>query len=224
MTSGLVIENDSLDPPGLLGDWLAERRISFESIEIWEDGAPGDPRAFAWIAALGSRHSVTDAEPAWIGAEVDFLREAVAEGVPVLGICFGGQALAAALGSHISLSDPLAVGWLETRTYEPDLVSTGPWLYFNSEQFAVPEGATLVASLGDGPSAFRLGPHLGLQFHPEATRSMADRWVDHYAERLSRQGLSLEWIREQGRVHGVAARRRSFALFDAWWAGATGPA
>ena len=223
MTGGLVIQNDSLNPPGLLGDWLGDRGISFKSIEIWKDGAPPDPRAFGWIAALGSRYSVTDAEPPWIGAEVDFLGDAVAEGVPVLGICFGGQALAAALGADVSPAGPVGIGWLETRTTEPDLVSRGPWLHFNSEQFSVPDDATLVASLENRPSAFRLGPHLGLQFHPEATPAMAARWADRFADRLGEQGLTPEWIREEARVHGAEAGPRAFALFDAWWAAATEP-
>ena len=216
--SGLVLQNDSLDPPALLGDWLDARGIPFDSIAVWEDGPPRDPRAFAWIAAMGSRHSVRDEEPDWIPAEVDFLADAVDAGVPVLGICFGGQALAAALGADVSPADPVATGWVETRTYEPELVSAGPWLHFNTERFSVPEGATLVASLGDRPSAFRYGPHLGLQFHPEATPTLAGRWAEEYVDWLGGQGLSPESIRENARLHGGGAAGRAFALFDAWWA------
>lgn len=224
MTRGLVIQNDILDPPAILGDWLRERRIPFETVAVWEDGLPADPSEFAWIAALGSRHSVTDADPRWIRGEVDLLRKAVAADVPVLGICFGGQALAVALGGQVSPADPVGIGWLEIRTYEPDLVSRGPWLHFNSERFSVPGGATLVASIDDAPSAFRLGPHLGVQFHPEATPSLAGRWADHYVEWLGEQGLSPGRIREQARLHGAAAPARTFALFDAWWVVARGPA
>ena len=75
---------------------------------------------------MGSRHSVTAPDPGWIPAEVELLRAAVAEDVPVLGICFGGQALAAALGGRISAAEPPAVGWFETQTSEPDLVSSRP--------------------------------------------------------------------------------------------------
>jgi GMP synthase-like glutamine amidotransferase len=221
---GLVLQNDSLDPPAILGDWLGERRIPFETVAAWEDGVPPDPSEFAWIAALGSRHSVADTHLDWIRAEVGFMRNAVAADVPVLGICFGGQALAAALGGEIAPADPVAVGWLETQTYDPDLVSRGPWLHFNTERFTVPDGATLVASIDDEPSAFRLGPHVGVQFHPEATPSLAGRWADHYVDWLGEQGLTPEWVREQAAVHSAAAPARAFALFDAWWAGATGPA
>jgi GMP synthase-like glutamine amidotransferase len=221
---GLVLQNDSLDPPALLGDWLHERGIPFEVTRVWEDGVPSDPRSFDWIASMGSRHSVNDTDPSWIQEEVTFLGDAVGEGVPVLGICFGGQALAAALGGEIASADPVAVGWLETRTSDPDLVSRGPWLHFNTERFTVPDGATLVASIDDEPSAFRLGPHLGVQFHPEVTPSLAGRWGDHYVDWLGEHGLTPEWIREQAAVHSAAAPTRAFALFDAWWARAREPA
>jgi GMP synthase-like glutamine amidotransferase len=225
MAQGLVLQNDTLDPPALLGDWLDERGIPFEVARVFEDGVPPDPREFAWIAAMGSRHSVTADDPGWIPDEVGLLRAAVAADVPVLGICFGGQALAAALGGEISLAEPPAVGWFETRTSDPGLVSAGPWLHFNSERFAVPEGATLVASLGESASAFRLGPHLGLQFHPEATPALAGRWGDHYTEWLAEHGLLTPGgIRDQANAQADEIGPRAFALFDAWWAGVRAPA
>ena len=225
MAHGLVLQNDTLDPPALLGDWLDERGIPFEVARVFEDGVPPDPRRFDWIASMGSRHSVNATDPDWIPAEVGFLREAVAEDVPVLGICFGGQALAAALGGEISLAEPPAVGWFETQTSEPELVSPGPWLHFNSERFAVPDGATLIASLGESASAFRVGPHLGLQFHPEATPALAGRWGDHYTEWLAENGLlTPAGIREQASAQSDEIGPRAFALFDAWWAGVRAPA
>jgi GMP synthase-like glutamine amidotransferase len=225
MAHGLVLQNDTLDPPALLGDWLDERGIPFEVARVFEDGVPPDPRRFDWIASMGSRHSVNDAHPDWIPAEVGFLRDAVAEDVPVLGICFGGQALAAALGGEVSLAEPPAVGWFETQTSDPGLVSIGPWLHFNSERFAVPDGATLVASLGESASAFRLGPHLGLQFHPEATPALAGRWGDHYTEWLAEHGLlTPAGIRDQAKAQADEIGPRAFALFDAWWAGVRAPA
>lgn len=84
----------------------------------------------------------------------------------------------------------------------------------------MPDGATLVASLGEGAaSAFHLGPHLGLQFHPEATPELAGRWADHYAEWLESHGLTPAGIRAQARANAKAVIPRAFALLDAWWAG-----
>lgn len=126
VAQGLVLQNDKLDPPSLLGDWLDKRGISFEVARVFELGVPSDPGDVHWIVAMDSRHSVNATDPSWIPAEVELLRTAVANEVPVLGICFGGQALAAALGAKITPAEPPAIGWLETQTSRPDLVSTGP--------------------------------------------------------------------------------------------------
>ena len=78
--------------------------------------------------------------------------------------------------------------------------------------------------MGESASAFRLGPHLGLQFHPEATPTLAGRWADHYTEWLGEHGLTPAEIRDQARAQADAVAPRAFALFDAWWAGVRGPA
>lgn len=215
--SGVVFQNEPDAPPALLEDWLRARRVTAETVNVWEVGMPSDPRRFEWIIALGAYNSVTDREPEWIPDQVRLLREAVAADVPVLGICFGGQALSAALGGEISAADPLSLGWLEIRTREPELVPAGPWAHFNFERFSVPDGATQVADSPCGPGAFRIGPHLGVQFHPEATPKIVDGWAADDAVRIGRHGFSAERIAEQGRVHGHVAARQAFALFDAWW-------
>jgi GMP synthase-like glutamine amidotransferase len=215
---GVVFQNEPDAPPALLEDWLRERELPAETVEVWEQGMPDDPSRFGWVVALGAYNSVTDSEPGWIPAQVDFLRDAVAAQVPVFGICFGGQALSLALGGEISARDPLSFGWFETRTRQPDVVPAGPWVHFNFEQFSVPDGATLLAESPGGPGAFRIGPHLGVQFHPEATPEIIDKWAEDDAERIARHGYFSERIREQGRLHGPRAKHHAFALFDAWWA------
>jgi GMP synthase-like glutamine amidotransferase len=214
---GVVLQNEADDPPAVLGKWLRDRKVESELVEVWNAGLPSDPLGFDWIVALGAANSVSDHEPGWIPAQVEFLRAAIAGDVPVLGICFGGQALSVALGGELSAADPPAIGWLEARTEDPNLVPAGPWAHFNYECFSVPDGATLVASSPAGPGAFVLGPHLGLQFHPEATPSIVDGWASSEAERLARHGISPEQVHEQGQAHGEAAARQAFALFDAWW-------
>jgi GMP synthase-like glutamine amidotransferase len=214
---GVVLQNESDAPPGVLGAWLRDRRLEAELVEVWDAGLPTDPLAFEWIVALGAANSVSDHEPGWIPAQVEFLRTAIDGDVPVLGICFGGQALSVALGGELSAANPPAIGWVETETRDPDLVPAGPWAHFNFECFSVPEGATLLASSPAGPGAFLHGPHLGLQFHPEATPSIVDDWAGSMAEQLARHGISPERIHEQGRAHGEVAARHAFTLFDAWW-------
>lgn len=213
---GVVLHNEDVAPAALLGDWLSEREMAHTTVRTWEEGMPDDPRAFAWVAALGSSHSASQTEPAWVPDEIAFLRRAVDANVPVLGICFGGQALAVALGGRISPADPTSIGWFEIETDEPDLVPNGPWAHFNYEVFSVPDGATEVARSSRSTSAYRLGPHLGLQFHPEATPQTFEQWADDEVAKLDQLGVDRADLRAQGERSGAVAARDAFDLFDAW--------
>jgi GMP synthase-like glutamine amidotransferase len=160
---------------------------------------------------------VNDREPEWIPEEIDFLRRATEGGVPVLGICFGGQALSVALGGAVGPAEPISIGWHFVETKEPELVPPGPWLHFNFESFSVPAGAVRVARSPCGPGAFRMGPHLGLQFHPEVTSEIVDAWTEKEADRLSRKGVSAREIRTATADVSSAAAKAAWAMFDAWW-------
>jgi GMP synthase-like glutamine amidotransferase len=218
---GVVLHNDAAAPPAMFEDWLRARGIGARIVPVWEQGVPDDASEFAWVAALGSFQSVTQEDPAWIGAEVEFLRRAVDADVPVLGLCFGAQALSVALGGEIYPAAPIALGWLEVETEEPDLVAAGPWLHFNHECFSVPTSATAIARSPCGPGAFALGPHLGVQFHPEITPAIVEEWIRGDAARLARLGVDPQTIRAQADGQTAAATERAFALFDAWRARAS---
>src|SRR5580658_581820 len=73
------------------------------------------------IVVLGAISSVNDPDP-WISAELAWLRAAGQAGVPVLGICFGAQALCAAFGGRIEAMDHREFGWRLVESADPELV------------------------------------------------------------------------------------------------------
>lgn len=223
-TPGIVLQNEDAAPAALLEAWLRDRGMAHRTVRAWEDGVPDDPREYGWVAVLGASDSATQTEPRWVPDEIAFLRRAVDADVPVLGICFGGQALSVALGGEISPAEPMSIGWFEVETDEPDLVPAGPWLHFNYERFSVPEGATVIARSRGGPAAFRIGPHLGLQFHPEVTPRIVDGWADSEAAKLAELGVGRDDLRAQGERHGGAAAKEAVRLFDGWRLLAAAPA
>jgi len=65
------------------------------------------------VVLFGSRWSVDDPQVAhWVEPEIDFIRAADRAGVPVLGLCFGGQILSVALGGTVGRTDHPEIGWL----------------------------------------------------------------------------------------------------------------
>jgi GMP synthase-like glutamine amidotransferase len=214
----LVLQHGPLGPPGVLGDWLRDRDLRAEVHAAWEDPLPARLDGYVAVASLGSQYSAAAADPAWIADEVSLLRSAVTQDVPVLGLCFGGQALAVALGGDVAPAPFPEVGWMEVETEDPDVVPPGPWLQFHWEIFRPPPDAEILARTPAGPAAFRFGPHLGTQFHPEVTPEIVDGWA-HAEPRLQQLDLSPGELRAEGERHAPRARENAYRLFDAWLAG-----
>jgi len=212
---GLILQHGSAGPPGVLGEWLAREGIEYETVSVWEGGRLPDPAGRRFIASLGSQHSVRDRDPGWIDAELRHLHRAVEADVPVLGLCFGGQALSTVLGGGVDALDRPEVGWLRVHS-EADWLEPGPWLHYHNEVLRVPAGAHSLARNDVGPAAFSFGPHLGTQFHPEATAEMVDVWASRDDE-LGKAGVTRAELATQGARYARAAGQAAFRLFDAWW-------
>lgn len=213
----LILQHEANAPADLLGDWMRERGIADETVPVWERGVPVDPIGRPWICSLGSDQTPGRAGSApWVDAEVAFLRAALSAEVPVLGLCFGGQALAAAAGGAVHPADPPAAGWAEVETADPALIPPGPWLHFHYDQLEPPPRSTELARSPAGVAAFRLGRSLGLQFHPETGPAIAAGWAESERERLGELGIDPAAVTAGGERLGTRTRALAFALFDAW--------
>ena len=130
---------------------------------------------------MGAVSSVNDPDP-WIAEELAWLRAADPAGVPVLGICFGAQALCAALGGRVEAMASKEVGWFTVESADEDAVPAGPWLEFHNDRCLLPAGATVLARNDAAVQAFRIGRHLAVQFHPEVDGPQLKRWLDAHTD------------------------------------------
>jgi GMP synthase-like glutamine amidotransferase len=215
---GLILQHGTDGPPAILEDWLRERAIAHRVHATWRHSLPPDPGEFAWIASLGSEHTPGHPDaPAWVNDEVAWLARALEAEVPVLGLCFGGQALALAAGGEVVAAEPAEVGWMEIETSEPDLIPAGPWLHYHYDQLVMPPGGRELARSAAGTTAFELGPSLGLQFHPESTPEIAAAWERQDVRRQASPGWDPAALAAQGERARAIAERSAHRLFDAWW-------
>jgi GMP synthase-like glutamine amidotransferase len=166
-----------------------------------------DPGGASAVVALGSDRSVHASADPWIGAQVGFLREAHSAGVPVLGICFGAQALAAALGATVSRAAATEIGWIDV---DGDDGFRGRWFTWHEDVFDLPPGATELARAASGLQAFAAGASVGLQFHPEVTPAIVDDWLAGARDAVpNSEPIRTETARTTG-----PARERAYALMD----------
>jgi GMP synthase (glutamine-hydrolysing) len=210
---GLILQHEHEGPPARFADWLHDRGVVYELHAVWEQPSLPDPREFEFVVSLGSERSAGETS-GWVPAEVAMLREAIAADVPVFGMCFGGQALAVALGGRVDVLEVPEIGWIAVESVDP-AIPDGPWVHHHHDRIELPAGAGLVARTSVGPAAFWQGRHLGLQFHPEADAELLDAWVRSDA-RLAETGLTPRDVAEQGAEFSAPARELAYRLFDGW--------
>jgi GMP synthase-like glutamine amidotransferase len=187
--------------------------VSLETVRLERgDLVPEGIRAYDRVVTLGSEHAADDDSVPWQAVEQATLRAAVEADVPVLGICFGGQSLARALGGGVRrAARPEIASWVSVGARD-GAMDDGPWFEWHRDEILPPSGAEILAANESGVQAFRLGPHVGLQFHPEVDEAIVDAWIA-----LAREDASVPpGVREEtARLLAGSVRERAFALFDA---------
>ena len=178
----LVVEHDPLSTPERVGSHLEKRGatlVPFVVVEDIRDPAvtatfPDDP--FDLVVLMGSPWSVyEDRVQGWLGPELEFIRSRLATGVPMLGICFGAQAMSAALGGRVSHAARPEYGWTDVGS-STEQIAEGPWFQFHHDEFTVPDGAVELARNESGVQSFRTGRGLAVQFHPEMSAELLASW------------------------------------------------
>jgi GMP synthase-like glutamine amidotransferase len=214
----IAIRHHAEDSPGFIGAAFEARGAEI-AVHLFPDEGPLPAAGDAdHLVVLGAISSVYDSGPAhaWIAEELAWLRQADGAGVPVLGICFGAQALCAALGGRVVAAARKEVGWAKIDSFDPDLIPSGPWLQFHGDQCLPPPQAAILARNDVGVQAFSLGRHLAVQFHPEVDGSQLRRWMEAGArEEARRAGVDPDTFLADTVAQEPAARARADVLVAA---------
>jgi GMP synthase-like glutamine amidotransferase len=186
----LVLEHEQDTDVGLIGAAAEASGGELTVINPRSMALPA-PDAFDAIIVLGSVESTYDPTiDSWFRNEVELIRNADARGTPILGICFGAQALATALGGKVHRAPYGEFGWKVVETTAPDVVPEGPWFQWHTDTIEPPPQASIIATSDCCVQAFLLGPHLAVQFHPEVGLAQATEWPESDPKGLAESGLS----------------------------------
>ncbi|MGC0405139.1 GMP synthase-like glutamine amidotransferase [Streptomyces sp. SAI-126] len=224
----LVLMHDHVTEPGPIGARLEERGYDLTTVTVvpaerhhapdvsFTFPAPGD---WDLVVSLGAPWSVYDetAVGSWIGGELALLREAHRLGVPVLGICFGAQALTTALGGSVGPAPRPEIGWTRIESDDRSLIPEGPWFQWHHDRCTLPPGAVEVARNEVCAQAFAVGRSLGVQFHPEITTTVVRRYLDLGGrEQCERHGVDPRELLARSRALEPVARDNARVLTDAF--------
>ena len=150
---------------------------------------------FDWLMVMGgSPHAWQEDVNPWLPGEKEFIAGVIDSGKIILGVCFGAQLLAEALGGKVFPNDQKEIGW-----YEVALTAEGQnsflfrnipkrfiTFHWHSDHFSLPPGCTRLAySEPTANQAYISEEHriAGVQFHPEYSREM----VRHFAREEGNQ-------------------------------------
>ncbi len=214
----ITIVEAGLPPAAIRADWpgypemfaeligAASDGFTFETVSI-VGGAPlPDPAGLDAVLITGSRSGVYDPEP-WMPPLFEFIRAAAAARTPQVGVCFGHQAIAKALGGRVEKSEKgwgvgrhvyrvaHRPGWLEHLADDLSLIVS-----HQDQVLEPPAGARTVAASEFTPHGvlhYDTAPIISLQPHPEFSPGFAAALYESRrdaiaADRLTAARASLE--------------------------------
>ncbi|MCB5426400.1 glutamine amidotransferase [Altererythrobacter sp. CC-YST694] len=164
----------------------------------------------------------------WITCQLRRLAQRLEADRPTLGVCFGAQMIAQALGGHVFPGPRKEVGFHAVTVHEdvsanPLLpIADQPILHWHGDTFTLPENVELLASSHVYENqAFRRGPNiLALQFHAEmGLDPRFDAWIEEWPESVIEAGGCETSLRAAHDLHGPSAVAAGQAAITRWLEG-----
>lgn len=225
----LFIQHDHASPAGPIAERFQQRGYDVEYFQVVPEADYETPNVhvefpnlmdYDVIVPMGAAWGVWDEATIgnWLLPELAALRDAHDRGQPIMGICFGGQLMARALGGSVAPAPACEIGLTVVHSDDEKLIPTGPWFQWHFDRFTVPPTATEIARTPKASQAFVQGRTLGLQFHPEVTASVLEEWLTVHGstKQILDDGQDPDILIEQTRAEDEASTKRAYALVDAF--------
>jgi GMP synthase-like glutamine amidotransferase len=187
-----VFQHVPFEDLGSIAPWLNRRGILTGYTRFFAgDRLPSLEQVDALIV-MGGPLSVNDEEKyPWLISEKYFIREAIRQNIPVLGICLGAQLIASTLGARVYSNPVKEIGWFPVQAVSAanQLVNFPAEFiafHWHGETFDLPEGAVQLArSAACEHQAFQfMQKVIGLQFHLETTPAGVLSLLDNCRDEL----------------------------------------
>lgn len=187
-----ILQHVPYEGLGSIAPWLESRQAKISYTRFFETDWLPAPSSVDMVIAMGGPMSANDEQKLpWLVPEKQFIRAAILQGLPVLGVCLGAQLIAGALGANVYRNPVKEIGWFPVRTVPAPaghfcLPADCMVFHWHGETFDLPPGAARLAS-SDGckNQAFQINRNaIGLQFHLEETPESVYELVENCREEL----------------------------------------
>jgi GMP synthase-like glutamine amidotransferase len=216
MTRALVLRHHDEDHSGLIGEALEARDFEIDLRMMNEASATPSLDGYDIFVILGSKSAVYDreVEAAWFHREMELIAEAGHRDLPILGICFGAQALCLHHGGVVERSTEPEIGWYTIDAVNGSNIASGPWFEFHFDRCTLPADAQLWATSPRAVQAFAVGRNVGVQFHPEVDHVQLADWFAGGVEEARDFGIDTDALLAETKAETPAARERAADLVD----------
>lgn len=224
----LVIQHFHMSPVGAVGERLRHHGFELDEFLVVPESSYNSPNVeiqfpdfddYDLIVPLGAPWGAWDdgCIGNWLIPELEIFSKSIEQNKPVLGICFGGQLIARAMGGSVAPGPRPELGWRHIWTDDESLVGSGPWFEFHFDRWQLPPGATEVARTPYASQAFTINKTMGLQFHPEIVADTLVAWMSKGGrDDLIEDGQDPEILMAQTLEEVPRADLRTFELVDSY--------
>jgi GMP synthase-like glutamine amidotransferase len=196
-----IFRHIECEGPGFFEEVLSRFQIPHKLFAIDQRcRIPSNIDGASALVFMGGPMSVNDDDD-WIEQELELIRQAQAQNLPMLGHCLGGQLISKALGASVYPNKTKEIGWLPVQ--RTNSITGHEWLeslqtefeafHWHGETFDLPDGAIpILQSQYCQNQAYLLGRTLAFQCHIEVTAEMVREWIDYYPEEISKPSASVQ--------------------------------
>ena len=223
--TALVIQHDPTIHLGNLEQVLLEANYELTVVDAPTFAFDIQPEDVVLVVVLGNDHGVYEkVERPYIAREEEWLAARVTHERPILGVCFGAQILASALGAEVFRGEKKIVGFMAVtptpagQSSPVRFFADVPVMEWHGDTFTLPNRATRLAGSSDYENeAFAIDDWaLAVQFHPETTPEMHERWLTDSREWVEGAGYDLEALRRERDEYSAAMQVASQAMLREW--------
>ena len=185
------------DPEVTLGS-LENNNI--KSVNAWEIEWGSMSSSYDYIILGGHMGAYDTEKHQYLISEKKWLSRSVDNGTKILGICLGSQLVADALDGEAYLSDKIEFGFKKLNFFRNDETFTDfkniEVFTWHRDTFKIPSKAELIANT-EFPQIYKIKNTVCIQFHPEVTVELFDKWYDSEVSKKDLKNYDVENTRNK---------------------------